>query len=199
MALNRAQAAEKLVYFPRADGSRIPYKVYSSPEIYQLEQQRIFRGPTWSFVAFEAEIPRANDFKNTFVGETPVAVTRAEEGTLAAWVNRCAHRGATVCLAARGHAKTHVCIYHQWSYDNRGNLRGLPFPNGFKGAAGMPADFEVSEHGLEKLRVEAIGDSSSRPSVSKRRRSVITSALRCVRGSTASFTKSFTLAAHAST
>ena len=45
------------VYFPRADGSRVPFKVYSSPEIYQLEQERIFRGPVWSFVAMEAEIP----------------------------------------------------------------------------------------------------------------------------------------------
>ena len=34
--------AEKLVYFPRADGSRVPFKVYSSPEIYQLEQERFF-------------------------------------------------------------------------------------------------------------------------------------------------------------
>ena len=25
--------AEKLVYFPREDGSRIPYEVYSSPEV----------------------------------------------------------------------------------------------------------------------------------------------------------------------
>ena len=40
-----AAPAEKLVYFPRADGSRIPYKSYSSPEIYDLEQERIFRGP----------------------------------------------------------------------------------------------------------------------------------------------------------
>ena len=52
-----AAPAEKLVYFPRADGSRIPYKVYSSPEIYDLEQERIFRGPVWSFVALEAEVP----------------------------------------------------------------------------------------------------------------------------------------------
>ena len=37
--------ANKLVYFPRADGSRIPYKVYSSQELYDLEQERIFRGP----------------------------------------------------------------------------------------------------------------------------------------------------------
>jgi hypothetical protein len=35
--------ADKRVYFPRPDGSRIPFKVYSSPEIYQLKQEQIFR------------------------------------------------------------------------------------------------------------------------------------------------------------
>jgi len=63
---------EKLVYFPRADGSRVPFNVYSSPELCQLEQERIFRGPVWSFVAMEAEIPRPGDFKSMFVGDTPV-------------------------------------------------------------------------------------------------------------------------------
>src|SRR5215831_9608481 len=86
--------AERLVYFPRADGSRIPFKVYRSPEIYQLEQQRIFRGPTWSFVGLEAEISHPNDFKSTFVGDTPIVLTRNSDGSLSAWVNRCAHRGA---------------------------------------------------------------------------------------------------------
>jgi anthranilate 1,2-dioxygenase large subunit len=147
--------AEKLIHFPRSDGSRIPYKVYSSQEIYDLEQERIFRGPVWSFVAMEAEIPHPNDFKSTFVGDTPVVVTRdADGGGLSAWVNRCAHRGAMVCRAARGNAKNHVCAYHQWSYDPRGNLRGVPFRNGVKGAGGMPADFDPKAHGLQQLQVD---------------------------------------------
>lgn len=100
--------AEKLVYFPRADGSRVPYKVYSSQELYDLEQERIFRGPVWSFVALEAEIPNPDDFKSTFIGDTPVVIGRNEDGSLSAWVNRCAHRGAIVCRAARGNAKSHV-------------------------------------------------------------------------------------------
>jgi hypothetical protein len=53
---------EELVYFRRAEGSRVPFNVYSSPELYQLEQERIFRGPVWSFVAMEAEIPRPVPF-----------------------------------------------------------------------------------------------------------------------------------------
>jgi anthranilate 1,2-dioxygenase large subunit len=146
---------EKPVYFPRADGSRVPFKVYSSPEIYQLEQERIFRGPVWSFVAMEAEIPSPGDFKSTFVGDTPVVVTRTEDNNLAVWVNRCAHRGALVCRSARGNTKSHICAYHQWSYDSRGNLRGVPFRNGVKGAAGMPADFDPAQHGLQQLRTDS--------------------------------------------
>ena len=152
--LQPVEASEKLVYFPRADGSRIPYKVYSSPELYALEQERIFRGPVWSFLGLEAEIPSAGDFKSTFVGDTPVVVTRNDDGSLSTWVNRCAHRGATVCRAARGNAKSHICVYHQWSYDTRGNLRGVPFRNGIKGSPGMPEDFDPKDHGLQQLRVD---------------------------------------------
>jgi hypothetical protein len=42
----------------------------------------------WSFLALEAEIPNPGDFKSTFVGDTPVVVTRTEDNDLAAWVNR---------------------------------------------------------------------------------------------------------------
>jgi len=146
---------EKLVYFPRPDGSRIPYKVYSSQELYDLEQERIFRGPVWSFVALEAEIPNPGDFKSTFVGDTPVVVTRSDDGSLSTWVNRCAHRGAMVCRVARGNARSHICAYHQWSYDTRGKLRGVPFRNGVKGSPGMPADFDPAEHGLQQLHADS--------------------------------------------
>ena len=141
--------------FPRRDGSRVPYAVFSSPEIYAREQARIFRGPTWSFLGLDAEIKRPGDFKSTFIGDTPVVVTRTETGGLAAWVNRCAHRGAMVCRELRGNALSHSCVYHQWRYDLEGNLFGVPFLRGAKGQVGMPEDFDRSAHGLRKLRVES--------------------------------------------
>jgi anthranilate 1,2-dioxygenase large subunit len=139
--------------FPRGDGSRVPYAVFSSPEVYALEQERIFRGPTWSFLGLEAEIPKPGDFKSTYVGETPVVMTRAEDGSLAAWVNRCAHRGAAVCRLRRGNAFSHTCVYHQWNYGTRGNLQGVPFRRGQKDMTGMPRDFDPSRHNLRQLRV----------------------------------------------
>jgi len=139
--------------FPRADGSRVPYRVFHSQEIYDREQERIFRGPTWSFLGLEAEIKAAGDYKSTFIGDTPVVMTRTVDGSLACWVNRCAHRGAMVCRALRGNATSHNCVYHQWSYDSTGKLLGVPFRRGQKGMAGMPKDFALGDHNLRSLRV----------------------------------------------
>lgn len=143
------------VVFPNGDGSRVPYRVFSSQAIYDLEQERIFRGPTWSFLGLEAEIPAPGDFKSTFIGDTPVVMTRAGDGTLAAWVNRCAHRGAMVCRARRGNALNHTCVYHQWNFDAKGNLQGVPFRRGRGEAVGMPPDFDQAQHNLRQLRVDS--------------------------------------------
>lgn len=141
--------------FPRTDGSRVPYEAFSSQAVYEREQERIYRGPTWNFVALEAEIPERGDFKSTYVGDTPVVVTRTPEGQLAAWVNRCTHRGAKLCVTPRGNASSHACLYHQWNFDSHGNLTGIPFRRGQKHMVGMPPDFDMQAHGLRKLRVES--------------------------------------------
>lgn len=149
------QPGPPLAVFPNADGSRVPYKVFSSQEIYEREQERIYRGPTWSFLGFDVEIPKPGDYKSTFIGDTPVVMTRTEDGALAAWVNRCAHRGAIVCRLSRGNAMSHSCVYHQWSYGAAGNLQGVPFRRGQKDMTGMPKDFEPGKHNLRQLRVES--------------------------------------------
>lgn len=143
------------VHWQRLDYSRIPFWLYHDPDVYRVEQEKIFRGPTWSYVALEAEIPNPGDFLTTYIGDTPVIVNRGQDGTLHAMVNRCAHRGALVRREIRGNAKDHVCIYHRWCYDLGGSLTGLPFRRGLKGKGGMSADFRLEEHSLKKLRVES--------------------------------------------
>jgi phenylpropionate dioxygenase-like ring-hydroxylating dioxygenase large terminal subunit len=54
--------------WPKEGISRIPYWVYTDPEIYAREQERIFCGRSWAYVALEAEIPAAGDFKRTSIG-----------------------------------------------------------------------------------------------------------------------------------
>jgi len=135
------------------DVAKVPYWVYSSPEVYALEQERIFRGPTWNFVALDAELAKPFDWKSTYIGDTPVIVTRDGDGNVHAWVNRCAHRGALICRELRGNNETHTCVYHQWAYDSAGNLIGVPFRRGIAGKGGYPEDFKMSEHNAQKLRI----------------------------------------------
>ncbi len=140
--------------WPKEGNSRVPYRVFSDPEIYRAELERVFLGPTWQFLALDGELPAAGDYKTGFLGETPVIVTRGEDGEIHAMVNRCAHRGNLVCLKERGHADALTCVYHSWSYDLCGNLKSVAFRRGIAGKGGMPEDFRLEEHGLRKLRTD---------------------------------------------
>ena len=51
--------------WPEGGLQYIPDWIYTSPAIYQREIERIFHGPTWSFVALEAEIPNPGDYKRS--------------------------------------------------------------------------------------------------------------------------------------
>src|SRR3954463_12342191 len=70
------------------DLTEIPDWVYTDETIYQREVDRIFHGPTWNYVALEAEIPNSGDFIRSNVGPTPVVVARAKDGSISVVENR---------------------------------------------------------------------------------------------------------------
>ncbi len=144
---------EAFELWPRTGSSRVPARVYTDPEIYQRELDRIFYGPHWSYVGLEVEVPDAGSFKRTAIGERSVILVRDREGDLSVIENRCAHRGMRFCQERNGVARTFVCPYHQWSYNLHGGLIGVPFQRGIKGSGGMPPDFALDQHGLRRLRV----------------------------------------------
>lgn len=146
---------EPRISWPAADLSRIPFAVYHDPTVYEDEQTRVFRGPTWNYLALEAELPNSGDFVTTVLGDAPVLVGRDENGALHAFVNRCMHRGMLLKRERCGNAKNHTCIYHQWSYDLNGQLIGVPFPKGSGGHGGLPADFDRKSIRLHALKVES--------------------------------------------
>lgn len=139
--------------WPPQGSSVLPYRVYTDPEIYRDEMSRIFRGAEWAYVGIEAEIPEPGDYRVTRIGDRSVVITRDETGEIRGFVNRCAHRGVRLCRQQRGNTRFFVCPYHQWSYDARGTLRGVPFINGVQKQGGMPADFRREDYGLPTLRI----------------------------------------------
>ncbi|MGE3246460.1 MAG: Rieske 2Fe-2S domain-containing protein, partial [Beijerinckiaceae bacterium] len=140
--------------WPHPGHTSVPFRLYSDQEIYELELERVFRGPVWNYICIEAEIPNAGDYKASWIAETPVIAVRDKDGSVNVLVNRCAHKGALVCPKERGNAPELTCLYHAWTYDLKGQLTGVAFRNGVKGKGGMPKDFDVKQHRLERLRVE---------------------------------------------
>ncbi|MGY6178872.1 Rieske 2Fe-2S domain-containing protein [Paraburkholderia strydomiana] len=144
------------VTWPEEGLTRVPYKIFQSTDVYADEQDGIFRGANWNFLCLEVELPNPGDFRSTFVGDTPVVVTRDEDGELYAFENRCAHRGALVCLDDQGSRKDFSCVYHAWTYNLQGDLIGVAFKDGVNGKGGMKPDFCMEDHSLRKLRVETL-------------------------------------------
>jgi salicylate 5-hydroxylase large subunit len=141
--------------WPAEGPARVPFWAYSDETVYQREQDRIFCGPNWSYVALEAEIPKPFDFIRSNVGDKPVVVTRDANGSVNVFANHCAHRGVVFCRHERGNARSFTCPYHQWTYDSTGMLIGMPFRRGYKGKGGLDPDFKLQEHGAQALKVAA--------------------------------------------
>jgi phenylpropionate dioxygenase-like ring-hydroxylating dioxygenase large terminal subunit len=139
--------------WPAEGYTRIPDWVYTDQAIYEREVERIFHGRTWNYVALECELPNPGDYIRSNVGPTPVIVARAADGSISVFENRCSHRAAEFCRELNGNVKEFVCPYHQWTYDLKGNLIGVPFRRGVAGKGGMPADFRASDHGPRRLNV----------------------------------------------
>ena len=133
-----------------AAADRVAGRLYTDPAIFENEISRIFER-TWVWVAHESELPGPGTFKSAHVGRQPVIVTRDRKGMLHTLLNRCRHRGASLCEKPRGQANGFTCPYHAWSYGLDGKLRGIPYPDGYEGV------IEKGELSLKKLRTESYG------------------------------------------
>jgi len=161
-------APQLLSRWDRPGSSRIPFWAYTDAQLYEQELQKIFYGAHWCYVGLEIEIPNTGDYKLSHVGERQVLMVRdrvapkdrASDHGIRVVENRCAHRGVRFCQEPHGNARSFVCPYHQWTYKLNGDLAGLPFKDGVKEEGnvngGMPADFDLKDHGLTKLRVATL-------------------------------------------
>src|SRR5882672_7569813 len=128
---------------------RVHRSVYADPAIFELEMERIF-GRAWLILGHDSQIAAPGDYFTTRMGREPVIVARQGDGSVRVLINRCMHRGTTVCPQGRGHASSFVCPYHGWTYDTDGRLRSVPVPSGYAsdrtGELGLRRVLQVSTY-----------------------------------------------------
>jgi Rieske 2Fe-2S family protein len=126
--------------------STLPGDYYTDPEIFALEQERIFES-MWFCVARSSELDKPGAFRTVDVGRESILVTRARDNSIRAFFNVCRHRGAKLCTEESGEVKrAFQCPYHAWTYDLQGKL--VAAPNLTK----MP-DIGRTEYGLVNVHV----------------------------------------------
>lgn len=130
-----------------ADGVfRVDRRVFTDPEVFALEMAHIFEGG-WIFLGIADQAAGPHDYFTTMIGRVPVVVMRDGEGRLGGFVNACPHKGAMICQLSAGHARTHVCAYHGWSFDSAGRNKAIKW----KRAGAYGAGFDADSHDMAPL------------------------------------------------
>ena len=128
--------------FPQVRSDPVPVEPCISPEYFELERERVFKR-VWLNVGRVEQIPTAGAYfvKDIAVCHDSVIVVRGEDGVVRGFHNICSHRGNKVVWDDCGHARHWACKFHGWTYDNQGQLTGVPDEAMFN-------DFDKHEHGL---------------------------------------------------
>jgi len=93
------------------------------------EQAEVF-GRGWQLVAATSELEAAHSHLRITVAGRDWILRRGADGALRCLANVCLHRGTRICNAPRGQGPLR-CAYHGWTYDDAGQLIGVPFQKDF--------------------------------------------------------------------
>jgi phenylpropionate dioxygenase-like ring-hydroxylating dioxygenase large terminal subunit len=116
-------------------------QVFVSRDVLEDEHRAIFN-TCWIYVGHASEVKNPGDFRTRQVAGRPVIFCRDRAGQVRALINSCRHRGALVCREREGNARQFQCIYHGWTYNTDGSIKGIP------GDDAYPPNYDKQGKGL---------------------------------------------------
>lgn len=125
-----------------------PSEMYTSPEIYRLEQDRIF-GKTWIYVGLIQQLQGPGSYFTIEIAEQPLIILLDKNGQLRAFFNVCPHRASPLALGS-GQCNKLTCLYHAWTFDLEGKLKGAPEME-------TAENFDLEAHSLTAIKVDTWG------------------------------------------
>ena len=106
--------------------STLPGRYYTDPQVFALEQAKIFED-MWFCAVRGSDIAKPGDYRTVQVGTESLIISRSRRGEVRAFFNVCRHRGAQICTDEAGSVKrAFQCPYHAWTYDLDGHLIAAP-------------------------------------------------------------------------
>ncbi len=127
----------------------LSWRTYTEPHFLTTEMAAF--NAAWHYVGHRGMIPDVGSQYPTRAGRMDLVLVRTDTQTVAAFVNACRHRGATLVAQPRC-AQTLICPYHAWTYSLDGQLRSAP-RLAAEGIDSLPSDLDLVE-----IRLEAWGN-----------------------------------------
>ncbi len=135
---------EKKSAFLVDDVATSPAEHYLDEARFVAERDKLFRTVPQP-ILHSSELPEPGSFLRRDLAGLPVLFTRDADGVAHAFLNVCRHRGTRLVDDERGCKSRFSCPYHAWTWNNRGELIGVPHE-----AQGFPG-LDRSEKGLKRL------------------------------------------------
>lgn len=115
---------------------------YTDPEQWRAECELMENVP--AIAAASAMLREPHQYvARTVNNNRRILITRDEAGKARVFLNACRHRGSVLVEDGEGCQKRFTCPYHNWTYAADGELKGVPFQQGFDGID--RADFGLLE------------------------------------------------------
>lgn len=139
---SQAKAKRYTLEYPELGTEPVPIEPYVSPEIFELEREKVFKR-AWLNVGRAEEIPKPGDYlvREIQACNASIILVRGEDGEIRGFHNVCRHRGTKLVWDGSGSRRAFSCRYHGWTYNSEGRLIGVPEEEMF-------FDFDKSQHGL---------------------------------------------------
>jgi carnitine monooxygenase subunit len=128
------------------DDVSLPGWVYHDPEFFRLEMARLIR-PSWQIVCHCNDMSEPGDWRTLELLGESILVIRGKDNEIRAFANVCRHRGSRLVDGEQGCSRRLVCPYHAWTYNDRGQLVGIPHRSDYPG-------LDPGSHGLQPVEME---------------------------------------------
>lgn len=135
--------------YPELGNEPISTEAYCSAEYFEKVKENVY-SDAWFAVGHSCELPNVGDYmvKEIPVFNARIIVVRGDDGEIRSFYNICTHRSNELIYGCKnGNTKGFICPFHSWTFDLKGNLRGVPERDRFQ-------NLDEKERGLALVSTE---------------------------------------------